>query len=86
MLLFMVDETIIPNARFHCQQESDITREMFEEKAKPGHESLELLIQKRFSTLRRSGEWFGISDELLAFIDGVVQGLNPVALLLGVAA
>jgi len=45
------------------------------------HKDLEEAIHARFHHLRRNGEWFDLMPELRTYIDGVVAGLNPVALL-----
>jgi hypothetical protein len=47
----------------------------------PAHAALEPAIHARFAHLERRGEWFRLEDDLLAFIQAVQQGANPVALL-----
>lgn len=46
--------------------------------AVPMHASLESAIHKRFSHLRKTGEWFYINDELAAFVEDLQAGANPV--------
>lgn len=46
-----------------------------------GHQSLEGAIHTRFAHLRTRGEWFRLDENLVAFIDLVQRGANPVELL-----
>lgn len=47
----------------------------------PAHAALEAAIQQRFDHLKTRGEWFRAAPDLVAFIDAVKSGANPVALL-----
>lgn len=49
--------------------------------AVPGHVLIEKAIHRKFGHLRKSGEWFSADAELLAFIDALRSGANPIALL-----
>ncbi len=49
----------------------------------PAHAALELAIHRRFQHLRTQGEWFRIDDDLVAFIQALQRGANPIALLWG---
>jgi hypothetical protein len=46
-----------------------------------GHWSLEALVQKRYEASRRNGEWYGLTPELVQFIQRVRAGANPAELL-----
>jgi hypothetical protein len=45
------------------------------------HASLESAIQNRFEHLRLRGEWFRLEPDLVAFIQAIQQGANPIELL-----
>ncbi len=47
----------------------------------PAHAALEGAIHRRFAHLKTRGEWFRLEPDLLAFIDAVRQGANPITLL-----
>lgn len=47
----------------------------------PAHAALEGAIHARFAHLKARGEWFRIEDDLVAFIQAVQSGANPIALL-----
>lgn len=47
----------------------------------PAHAALEPAIQNRFAHLKVRGEWFRLAPDLIAFIEAVQGGANPVALL-----
>ncbi len=69
-----------PAARFRTLQTSHPSPlEMLA--AVPAHAALEQAIHARFASLRQTGEWFALDDNLIAFINAVAQGVNPVALL-----
>jgi len=47
----------------------------------PAHAALEPAIHARFQHLKTRGEWFRVEPDLVAFIEAVKSGANPVALL-----
>jgi hypothetical protein len=49
--------------------------------AVPAHAALEAELHRHFAVEREDGEWFRLSPRLMAYIEGVRQNLNPVALL-----
>ncbi len=47
----------------------------------PAHAALEAAIHARFAHLKTRGEWFRVAPDLVAFVEAVQSGVNPVALL-----
>jgi Meiotically up-regulated gene 113 len=47
----------------------------------PAHAELERAIHARFEHLQERGEWFRLEPDLVAFIEAVQQGANPITLL-----
>jgi hypothetical protein len=47
----------------------------------PAHAALEGAIHRRFQHLKTRGEWFRVEADLVAFIEAVQSGANPIALL-----
>lgn len=49
--------------------------------AVPAHAALERAVHERFASAQLEGEWFELTPELTWFIDELITGKNPVALL-----
>jgi hypothetical protein len=47
----------------------------------PAHAALEGAIHDRFAHLKERGEWFRVEPDLVAFIEAVQAGANPITLL-----
>lgn len=52
----------------------------------PAHPAMEKAIHQRFAHLRASGEWFRVDGELLAYIDHLREGKNPLSIIFDAAA